>query len=804
MTNVTLTVSNNIKISGQLPEQTEATIKNRLVVENPAYKSALDWGRDLYGIPKELIFFEYVDHDLCVPRGFGSGLASILNQHNVEFKIVDNTKKRKNIEYRFVGTPYDYQADAVRVMLQKNIGVLQAPTGCHAKNTKILMANGTLKNVQSVIVGDEIMGDDSKPRKVLSLFRGRGDMYKISPIKGESFVVNSSHVLSLVHSQKGTIENLTVSKYINQTSNFKHLHKLYRVPVKTFCRKSQHLILEPYFLGVYLGDGCSANGSVKIWTMEPEIKEYCKGVAFNFGLKYSESKQENNKSVGVGFSGEIKGKYHKNIIIMELEKLGLHRKKSADKFVPESYKLSSFKNRLSLLAGLLDTDGSLYRNTFDFISKSKQLALDTTFIARSVGLAACMKPCIKGYGDTFKSKYYRVTISGHTDIIPNIVMRRKAGKRLQIKNALRTGFNVETIGNSEYFGFNVDGNNLYCMGDFTVTHNSGKTVMALKIIAHRGQRALIVVHNKELLYQWQERIFDFLGIPLERVGLIGDGNKFNKSLDIHVGIVNSVSKVIEKINGYIGMLIIDECHRVPSTTFAKVASKVDCKYMLGLSATPFRRDKLTRLIWLYLGDRRHEIGVQGLQEDKHIIKPKLIVKHTTYSFDYFDNYVEMAGDIGQNEERNRLIVETAKEFLLTGQGMALVVSDRKQHCEALYRALSSLNVNCRLMTGATRADVRRAIVDEINQGSVDILIATTQLIGEGFDAKGISAVILGMPIGYEGRLLQVIGRTVRTAEGKESATVYDFVDVNVGVLVASFRKRIGVYQSLGIKFEGSV
>ena len=135
---------------------------------------------------------------------------------------------------------------------------------------------------------------------------------------------------------------------------------------------------------------------------------------------------------------------------------------------------------------------------------------------------------------------------------------------------------------------------------------SGKTVMALYLIAERKQPTLIIVHTKELLNQWIDRIEQFLGIPADEVGIIGAG-KFTLGDRITVGMVQTLCKRVDEVKGLFGHVIVDECHRCPSKTFSDVVTSFDAKYLLGLSATAYRRDGLGRVIYLYLGDKRHEV-----------------------------------------------------------------------------------------------------------------------------------------------------------------------------------------------------
>jgi superfamily II DNA or RNA helicase len=158
---------------------------------------------------------------------------------------------------------------------------------------------------------------------------------------------------------------------------------------------------------------------------------------------------------------------------------------------------------------------------------------------------------------------------------------------------------------------------------------SGKTVMALSIIAHRKQPALIIVHTKELLHQWVDRIVTFLGIPRNEIGIIGNG-KFRIGERITVAIINYLYPVAADIKQHFGHVIVDECHRTPSRTFTEAVSAFDAKYMLGLSATPYRRDGLTQLIGWYVGSTI-EIKQDDLTEEDIVFNVEVVTRKTDFT-----------------------------------------------------------------------------------------------------------------------------------------------------------------------------
>ncbi len=330
--------------------------------------------------------------------------------------------------------------------------------------------------------------------------------------------------------------------------------------------------------------------------------------------------------------------------------------------------------------------------------------------------------------------------------------------------------------------------NAVCSRSFGVLEagtGSGKTVMALAVIARRRQPALVVVHTKELLYQWQERAHEFLGVD---AGLVGDGHFEIRELTI--AIVNSARKRTAELVPRFGHLIVDECHRVPATLFTDVVSCFDSYYLLGLSATAFRSDAgMTKLIYYFMGDRAHTVDQLNLKVTGAILKPKLVRKKTDFSYHYRGDYQALISALTKHEGRNRMIVDDILAVVRNqSEGTVLVVSDRLSHCRIFVDILEHYAVHVELLTGQTPAEQRSAIVNDVQRGAVQVLVATLQLISEGFDCSNLSTLFLTTPITFEGRLLQVIGRIMRPAENK-TPCVYDYVDDQVSALRRSAAAR---------------
>ncbi len=336
---------------------------------------------------------------------------------------------------------------------------------CHGKGTKIIMHNGSIKNVEDVKIGDQLMGDDSTSRTVLSLGRGKEMMYKVVPVKGDTYTVNESHILSLKKrytlNYTRLIKNVDISvkDYLKVNKN---RYVGYKVPVN-FDKKI--VSLDPYFLGLWLGDGDSAGP--QITSADIEIENYLYKFAPKYKLKVTKVEQENNKSYKYRLTKK-EGYFYKsvgkeNLLLEELRKYNLIN----NKHIPDIYLYNNRKNRLQILAGLLDSDGNKNCNCYEFSSSRKKLAEQVTYLARSLGFWAKQKNHIYN-----KKEYYKVHISGHTNTVPVLIERKKCAPRKQIKNVLHTSIVIEKIGTGNYYGFELDGNGRYLLGDFTVTHNT--------------------------------------------------------------------------------------------------------------------------------------------------------------------------------------------------------------------------------------------------------------------------------------------------------------------------------------------
>jgi len=345
---------------------------------------------------------------------------------------------------------------------------------CLGKGTKVVMFDGKLKNVEDVKVGDQLMGNDSTPRNVLSLARGREKMYWVRQNKGIDYRVNESHILSLKRSRNegkhkhGDLLNISVKEYNKKSDKFHSNYKGYKVAV-TF--KKRALPIEPYFLGLWLGDGTAS--SVSIATQDKEVVNYLTEYAKKLKLQVTKGHNNPEKCPMYAITSGKRGisKFKDNSLQKKLRELDVLN----NKHIPHKYIQNTKKNRLALLAGLIDSDGYYDDkfHVFEIVQKDKNLARQIKYLADSLGFRVSLKAKkarIKKLN--FECEVYRLRIVGHLDKIPTKIARKQARPLLSKREHLHTGIKVEYDKVDNYYGFTIDGNHLFLLEDMTVTHNT--------------------------------------------------------------------------------------------------------------------------------------------------------------------------------------------------------------------------------------------------------------------------------------------------------------------------------------------
>ncbi len=349
---------------------------------------------------------------------------------------------------------------------------------CFGKGTKILMFDGSLKNVEDIVVGDKIMGDDSTCRNVLALGRGREMMYWVRQLHGIDYRVNESHIISLKRSRNefnkkhGDVVNISIREYLLRAPKFKNNHKGYKKAVEF---KEQPLPIPPYLLGLWLGDGSSAKP--QITKPDIEIRNYLQKYADDNGYKLRVDSEFKEKCNSYSITG-INGRKGKNFVEL-LRAIDVFK----NKHIPDIYLVNSRENRLQLLAGLLDTDGYNMKHSkgFEIVQKSKRLHENIRRLCDSLGFKTIAKvKYVKG------NPYYRLYIFGKVDEIPMLIERKKYKSITHKRDFTMNAIKVEPDIVDDYYGFEIDGNKLFMLEDCTVTHN---TALCLNIAMNAAMNA---------------------------------------------------------------------------------------------------------------------------------------------------------------------------------------------------------------------------------------------------------------------------------------------------------------------------
>ena len=343
----------------------------------------------------------------------------------------------------------------------------------------------------------------------------------------------------------------------------------------------------------------------------------------------------------------------------------------------------------------------------------------------------------------------------------------------------------------------------YDAGVLSAPPGSGKTVMGCALIAKRKAPTLILVHRQALLEQWKEQLSRFLGIPPKEIGVIS-GTKKKPSGKIDIATILSLKGVddLEDFFSSYGQIIIDECHHIPAITFESILKRSSARYLLGLTATPYRKDGHQKILFMQCGPVRHEIKISS----GHFIAKRVVVRETDLRLS--ENlglrppihlvWNELTADVGRLE----LIARDAIESVKAGR-FPLVISDRKEHLVALEKVIINLFNPIRIfrLEGTQGKKVRKAILEAKRKASEEnspvCLLATASLIGEGVDIPRLDTLILAMPISFKGRMVQYAGRLQRQWPGKKDVVIYDYLDTCSGLTVSMYRKRVQAYKSMG-------
>lgn len=326
----------------------------------------------------------------------------------------------------------------------------------------------------------------------------------------------------------------------------------------------------------------------------------------------------------------------------------------------------------------------------------------------------------------------------------------------------------------------------------------GKTVTAAALIARRGVSALVLVHRTELLKQWQARLQAFL--DADRIGTIG-GGKSRPTGVIDIAVMQSLSRkgdVSAGVERY-GHVIVDECHHIGAVSFDAILKRVKARYVLGLTATPIRRDGQQPIIFMQCGPIRHTAARPA--DSPHTLEVTPVT---------LDQHIDLPADAGIQEVFRRLAADPSRTASIAGMiekafregRKVLVLTERTEHIDALQSALDGKIPTPFLLHGRMPKKERAARIAELDQLPADeprVLLATGKLVGEGFDHPPLDTLVLAMPVSWKGTLQQYAGRLHREHAAKTDVRVIDFVDTGHRALLRMWDKRRLGYRAMGYR-----
>jgi replicative DNA helicase len=393
----------------------------------------------------------------------------ILNGVDIDNGIAEFNNRE--IKRNYLGI--DYLDDALGGISNNDLLIIGARAGagkCLGKGTKVLMYNGEFKNVEDIKTGDVLMGVDSTPRNVLALGRGRETMYKITMRDGSTYTVNESHILSLKYhddyKKENKVINIEVKDYLKKSNRFKRKCFGYRPQIPLEFSNPISLEIDAYLLGLWIADGRKDRVSFSVNNKDVEIIDYLqeKAKKYNADITFSNI-QTNSRDINIVFKNE-------NIILEFLKDKNMYK----NKHIPQDLKSMSIENRLQLLAGYIDGDGCVLNgNTvcFSATSSNEIIIKDIQHVARSLGFSANYKT--RKRLDKRTNKEYishDIIIGGDIERIPTKLSRKKINYKTRKHDWNIQSFKVEKLKVDKFYGFQIDGDKLFIIEDFCVTHNT--------------------------------------------------------------------------------------------------------------------------------------------------------------------------------------------------------------------------------------------------------------------------------------------------------------------------------------------
>ena len=792
-----VTVSNEITVENP-SEELRQWCKKNLVIRNPVYEKKFRMKLWLGNTPEKLWLYKVDGDSLILPFGMLDSIIPLLQ----DAEIQTDFPKPRRVDYKCEVSLFDYQQPAVDALVKAKHGILESKAGSGKGlplSAKIYTPNGFKRN-GDLQIGDEICNTYGGVSKVTGIFdRGKQSCYKVTFTDDTEIVCDSSHLWSVrnVRHKGAGWETVSVAELYQRGIHDACGNRLYEIPITApVAFAEQEVSIDPWVLGVLLGDGYFSECGIALSNTEPDIIDKFR-VRTQASLHQSTSRPQ-NWTIGDG------GK-----LCYRLKDYGLACKRSWEKFIPKEYIYNSVTVRLAVIQGLMDTDGSVSGTTYSITSTSKQLVDDFLTIVESLGGTG--KIAVRNTHFTYKgeTKAGRTSYRLHFKLynfIPFTSLKHlaKYKPRSKYTSAYRRIKQISLSAPQTTRCISVDSrDSLYLTNHFVATHN---TQMGIALIGRLGVKTLWLTHTKELLEQSMERAGRYMDASL--FGTITDG-KVNIGKGITFATVQTLAKQdMTQYRNTWDCVVVDECHRCAGSPtslnqFAMVLNNLACPHKYGLSATVHRADGLTKTIFCFLGNIAYSVPDSAVADKVMAVEVRRRNTGVQIAQQCLDTdgtliFQNMVSYLAQSNRRNYSIVN---DLVANADHYNLILSERLMHLDTLMDMLpdelrkQSVMIDGKMTSKAAKV-FRKQAIDEMRGGKKHFLFASYRLAKEGLDIPRLDRLYLVTPQKDYTTIVQSVGRIARTFPEKDTPVCYDYVD-DIDYLVRTFKTRCRHYRKCG-------
>lgn len=787
-----VTISNNIKIQNPSAEIVE-WCKSNLTIDNPEFAKKVRMGFWLGNTPKYLHLYEVHGDTIVLPYGTLKQIQPLIK----ESIITTEFKPFESIDYGKAISLYPYQEKAVRECFNAKYGILQSKAG----SGKGLPLDATIytpsgkKRMGDLVVGDEVLNTYGTISKVTNIFdRGNQPCFEIFFDDDNSVICDNEHLWSIVN-ENG--KKMTVSSqwlFDNDVNTDTGRHK-YRIPnTCSVYFDTQKVPINAWLFGFLLGDGYFGK-SITFSTSEPDLLDRVKRFYADDEIKHYDKHAYDYTIVDRGATKDL------------IESLGLLGHRSWEKFIPDCYKYNDREIRLSVLQGLVDSDGSVKDTQITITSTSERLIQDILEIVESlggVGNYSTRQTSFTHKGVKKEGRQsYRLYFKLPNNLLPCSSKKHLSAysPRTKYRDMFRKITAIKPCGNVVTRCITVDStDSLFLTDHFIPTHN---TRMSLELIKKYGRKTLFLCHTRDLLSQSKRAAEEFFDKDL--FGTITEG-KVNIGKGITFATVQTMCKLdLSQYKDVWDLIIVDEAHNISGSPtsvsmYYKVLNSLSARHKYGLSATVHRADGLIKSTFALIGDVVYTVPDEAIADKVMQVGIKPVgtgvkISRECLNTDGTLNYIRLINYLCENPIRNNLIRDC---IVAESDESCLILSDRICHLETLLNLLPpKLKDKAVMITGKMTTKKgkieREQALEDMRTGKKKYLFATYKLCKEGLDIPRLERLFLTTNQKDYAVITQSIGRIARTFDGKADPICYDFVD-DIGYLVKSYKKRCSIYK----------